>query len=141
LGTADLLATAAVPIALLFVACGIALVLYELVSGWRTRRTSAERRAATLLTQWLTPTQRAQYETQGHFTVTGCHTGRHYLIRHGRQANIIELDARGGRLSSWCFGPEGELPTGDILLAQKIALETDELGAIAIANRSQHVFY
>jgi hypothetical protein len=73
--------------------------------------------------------------------VTGCHTGRHYLIRHGRQANIIELDARGGRLSSWCFGPEGELPTGDILLAQKIALETDELGTIAIANRSQHVFY
>ena len=141
MGYADLLATAAVPLGILLVACGIALVLYELVTGWRARRTNAERKAATLLKQWLTPAQLAQYETQGHFDVTGCHTGRRYRIRHGRQANIIELDARGGRLSAWCFGPEGELPTGDVLLAQKIALETDEFAAIGIANRSSHVFY
>jgi len=141
LGYADLLATAAVPLALLFVACGSALIVYELASGLRARRTNAERRAATLLKEWLTPAQRAQYEQEGHFDVIGCHTGRRYRIRHGRQANIVELDGRGGRLSAWCFGPEGELPTGDILLAQKIALETDELGAIGIANRSNAVFY
>jgi hypothetical protein len=33
-----------------------------------------------------------------------------------------------------CFGPEGRLVTGDIVLAQKIALETMELSAVAKAN-------
>src|SRR5436190_20329684 len=32
-----------------------------------------------------------------------------------------------------CFGPEGELPLGDMMLAQKIALENDEEAALALA--------
>jgi hypothetical protein len=31
--------------------------------------------------------------------------------------------------------PKGHLVAGDIMLAQKIALETDERGALAVANR------
>jgi hypothetical protein len=32
-------------------------------------------------------------------------------------------------------GPEGELPIGDVMLAQKIALENDEQATLALANR------
>jgi hypothetical protein len=40
--------------------------------------------------------------------------------------NIDEFDGRGRRIAVWCFGPEGHLPLGDVMLAQKLALETDE---------------
>ena len=36
----------------------------------------------------------------------------------------------------YCFVPEGTLPIGDVMLAQKIALETDERAALAVANRA-----
>jgi hypothetical protein len=35
----------------------------------------------------------------------------------------------------WCFVPKGSLVTGDVMLAQKIALETFECRALAVANR------
>ena len=34
-----------------------------------------------------------------------------------------------------CFAPDGYLVPGDVMLAQKIALETDELATLAVANR------
>lgn len=34
----------------------------------------------------------------------------------------------------WCFVPKGALVGGDIMLAQEIALETDEPTVLAIAN-------
>jgi hypothetical protein len=34
----------------------------------------------------------------------------------------------------WCFVPRDPLVAGDVMLAQKIALETDEQGALALAN-------
>jgi hypothetical protein len=37
----------------------------------------------------------------------------------------------------WCFGPVGHLPLGDVMLAQKLALETDEQATLAVANRSR----
>jgi hypothetical protein len=49
--------------------------------------------------------------------------------------NIYELDQNDVQIAIWCFGPEGCLPVGDIMLAQKIALETDEHAALAVANR------
>jgi hypothetical protein len=50
--------------------------------------------------------------------------------------NIEEIDDNGSRVAVWCFGPVGCLPLGDHMLAQKIALETDEQAALAVANRS-----
>ena len=35
----------------------------------------------------------------------------------------------------YCFIPEGNLVPGDVMLAQKIALEDDELAALELANR------
>jgi len=68
--------------------------------------------------------------------VKGSHSGKWYRIRYGRSMNIDELGENGVRAAGWCFGPEGRLPLGDIMLAQKLALETDELAALAVANRS-----
>ena len=66
--------------------------------------------------------------------MTGCHSGKRYRIRSERQMNIDELDERNRTVAIWCFGPEGMLPIGDIMLAQKIALETDESASLTIAN-------
>jgi len=49
--------------------------------------------------------------------------------------NIHELDGAGCPRVGWCFAPKGYLVAGDVMLAQKIALETDERGALAVANR------
>jgi hypothetical protein len=49
--------------------------------------------------------------------------------------NIHELDGAGRPHVGWCFAPKGHLVAGDVMLAQKIALETDERGALAIANK------
>jgi hypothetical protein len=35
---------------------------------------------------------------------------------------------------AWCFLPTGQLVAADIMLAQKIALETNEHKALAVAN-------
>jgi hypothetical protein len=95
----------------------------------------AERRGRELLMKWLTPAQRASYERDKAFEVTGCDSGTRYRIRHGTQMNVEQLDEAGWRVCGWCFLPEGALVAGDVMLAQKIALETDEKAALKLANR------
>jgi hypothetical protein len=95
----------------------------------------ADHKARSLLKQWLSPEQLKQFETTGCFEVVGCDTGKRYRIHRYSQMNIEELDERGMGVTTWCFLPEGKLPVGDVMLAQKIALETDERTALAIANR------
>jgi hypothetical protein len=98
-------------------------------------REEDEKKARALLKEWLSPAQLAQYENDGCFQVTGSHSGKSYRIRRHRQMNVDELDGRGERVAVWCFGPKGYLPVGDVMLTQKIALETDEQAALVIANR------
>jgi hypothetical protein len=66
--------------------------------------------------------------------VVGSATGTRYRIRRGTAMNIEQLAADGCVTRRWCFGPERTFATGDVMLAQKIALETFELDALAIAN-------
>ena len=99
------------------------------------QRREAEQRAYALLKEWLSPEQIAQLELHGYFEVRGSHSGTCYRIRRERNMNIDELDGEGSRVAVWCFGPRGYLPLGDNMLAQKIALETDEQAALAVANR------
>jgi hypothetical protein len=101
----------------------------------RSRARAAEEKALALLKQWLSPAQLTQYQKYGHFEVMGCHSGKRYRIRGSQQMNVDELDEHGARTVALCFGPEGDLPIGDVMLAQKIALENDELAALAVANR------
>ena len=86
--------------------------------------------------EWLSPKQRACYERFRYFDVVGSDTGTRYRIHHGTQTNIEELSHTGQRVCKWCFVPEGDLVAGDVMLAQKIALETNERGALSVAHRS-----
>jgi hypothetical protein len=94
----------------------------------------SEVRGLRLLKEWLSPEQLAQFETHKYFDVTGCHSGKRYRLRYGTGMNVCELDHAGRPLAGWCFVPKDGLVPGDVVLAQKIALETDELAAMAVAK-------
>ena len=67
--------------------------------------------------------------------MVGCHSGKRYRIYRGTAQNVFEIDDAGWLIVGLCFVPSGELVAGDVMLAQKIALETNENGALAVANR------
>jgi hypothetical protein len=96
---------------------------------------NAETKSRILLREWLSPEQLAQYEESASFEVVGSKTGKRYRIHHGRLQNVYELDGEGHPIRGWCFMPEGglALAMGDVMLAQKIALEADEERAITAA--------
>jgi len=105
------------------------------LSDWfREPGRAREARGIKLLRDWLSPEQLAQYDRFGYFDVTGCDSGKRYRIRHGTGTNIYEMDEAGQTRTGWCFVPDGYLVAADVVLAQKIALETDELGALMVAK-------
>jgi len=87
------------------------------------------------LREWLSQEQLAQFDANHYFEVIGCHTGKRYRIFHGNGTNIVELDDHTRPTTGWCFVPGEHLAAGDVMLVQKIALETDERGALEKANR------
>ena len=97
---------------------------------------SSPARSMQLLVENLSPTQRAQYERCKYFEVIGGDTGSRYRIRRGRVLNVELLDNNGRRTTVLCFMPEGQLPMGDVMLAQKLALELFEAQAIRVAHRA-----
>jgi hypothetical protein len=135
---ADLLIAVVFTVLLLVGTVVLGLVLAEAIGHRqdrrRRRRGRADERARALLRNWLSPAQAAEYDTYGYFEVTGSASGKRYRIRPEPQMNVDEFDASGARVAVWCFMPQGYLPVGDIMLAQKIALETDEASALAIAH-------
>jgi hypothetical protein len=123
--------------------CGLALLLSALSlvvarsdSCATTFHFETKVRALTLLKEWLSPEQRACYERVRYFEVVGSDTGTRYRIHHGTQTNIEQLSLTGQVVCKWCFVPDGNLVAGDVMLAQKIALETNERGALSVAHRS-----
>jgi hypothetical protein len=94
-----------------------------------------EERGLNLLREWLSPEQLAQYDANKYFDVIGSHTRKRYRIYQGLAANVQEIDNAGRRRAGWCFVPDAHLVAGDVMLAQKIALETDERGALAVARQ------
>jgi hypothetical protein len=122
----------AVGVALMAISAGVMIML---VAGMEATSSQVERKAVALLQPWLSPEQAEQYSSYRYFEVIGSDTGKRYRIRHGRTMNVDELDSVGNRVCEWCFLPEGKLAAGDVMLAQKIALETFEGQALAVANR------
>ena len=98
----------------------------------------AQTKGDALLRSWLSSEQGRQWDLHGHFETIGSHTGKRYRLRRGKEMNIDELDSGGRVVAQWCFAPLGNLVVGDVLLAQKIALETMERDALRIANRRPH---
>jgi hypothetical protein len=91
-------------------------------------------RGITLLREWLSAEQLSQFNMLGYFEVTGCQTGKRYRVLYATGTNIHELDEEGHPIIGWCFVPAGSLVPGDVMLAQKIALETDESAALQVAK-------
>ena len=88
-----------------------------------------------LLRQWLSPPQRAQFTEKGYFEVVGGDTGKRYRIYAGVATNVCEVDKNGRPTLGLCFLPMGDLPMGDVMLSQKIALESSENRALGVARR------
>jgi hypothetical protein len=122
-------------------------ICHRLQAWWRRRTAlferdalaSAEHREAharghRLLMQNLSPMQRQKYLRCGYFDVIGGATGKRYLIMNGHQLNVYELDGQGHPARVLCFMPRGGLVGGDVLLAQKLAVELFEPEARGEAN-------
>lgn len=107
--------------------------LRELYRSFLGENTS-EARGLRLLRSWLSPEQRAQFDSVRYFDVIGCDSGKRYRIHYGTAINVHEIDDAGRTAVGWCFVPMGYLVAGDVMLAQKIALETRESNALAVAN-------
>jgi hypothetical protein len=128
---------------ILFGAIGFALVCYavgfgsafsDFAQGWLTGGTREER-GIRLLREWLTPDQLESFDRTKSFIVVGCDSGRSYRITFGVQQNVYEIDQGGSEVTGLCFMPEGYLVTGDVMLSQKISLETNEMAALKVARR------
>jgi hypothetical protein len=98
------------------------------------RESSRDARGLRLLRNWLSSEQRAQFDAKRYFDVIGCDSGKRYRIHYGTTTNVHEIDAAGCPKVGQCFVPAGYLVAGDVMLAQKIALETNEFAALAVAN-------
>src|SRR5712672_2662738 len=83
-------------------------------------------RGIRLLVSNLSPTQLQQFARYDYFDVIGGDTGTRYRIRNGRTLNVAQLNASGGCVRLLCFEPQGALSVGDVMLAQKVALELFE---------------
>lgn len=89
--------------------------------------------ARDLLLSWLSPSQREEFERGGCFRVIGNWTGLEYKI-HLHHAYNIHQEQVGKK---YCLVPSDLMPIGDQLLAQKVALETNEMRALKIANSAR----
>lgn len=101
---------------------------------------TAQARGLRLLRSWLSPEQRAQFDSEGQFEVVGSDSGKRYRICYGTSTNVHEVDTDGRLGVGWCFVPMGGLVAGDVMLAQKVALETSERSALTVANKLPLLF-
>ncbi len=102
-------------------------------------------RSVQLLRSWLTPAQLEQFEKDQSFEVVGNATGTRYRVEKGFNYNIYALSEDGRAREILCCVPvipDGHnpyyvkpMPIGDVMLAQKMALETDEALVLEVANK------
>jgi hypothetical protein len=112
---------------------------HEHLAAIRAAAQEGEDRARALLLAWLSPEQRAEFETPRdglpHFHVVAA-SGRRYRIGLGSHGNVIALDADGKAEEQLCCNADGlgPVPAGDHCLAQKLMLECDEAAFRRLAN-------
>ena len=92
----------------------------------------ANGRSFRLLINNLSSAQRHQFDQHNFFDGVESKSGARYRIRHGHMMNVERFDENGQRLVKLCFAPRGRLLVGDIMLAQKLALELFEPDAIKV---------
>ena len=98
----------------------------------------ARLKSLALLKSWLSPEQLCQYNKAGWFEVIGGSTGTCYRIHQPSPYNVARLDDKHEATDRLCVEARGDggfpLAPGDIMLAQKIALEKNELPTLRVAN-------
>jgi hypothetical protein len=94
------------------------------LSGLHFPDLAAEAKARALLERALTPQQRRDLFARRYFYVKGRKFT--YRIREGHSGNVDALDSSGCMVSRFCALPLGRVPVYDVMLAQKLWIETDE---------------
>ncbi len=94
----------------------------------------AERRASVLLRRSLTAEQRRELRQRKAFHVTAA-DGRRYRIENGSAHNVVLVDADGDAIR-YCivFKDHEGLPNADLMLAQKLLLETNPAAFLRTAR-------
>ncbi|HMK23517.1 MAG TPA: hypothetical protein VK466_14370 [Terriglobales bacterium] len=93
-------------------------------------RMAAEVRARKLLLRTLSPVQREEFESRGYFSVQVPKRGKFWIL----PSSVFNvLHAATG--TSYCAGPRAEVPLSDLMLAQKLLLESDPDAFFEVANR------
>lgn len=131
---APLMLCAGIGLALFYCAIGFSSAFANLAVGWFASDTR-DARGIKLLREWLSAEQLASFEKTKSFIVVGSHIGKRYRITYGVAQNVYEIDHDGRPLMGICFVPQGYLVAGDVMLGQKISLETDETTALKVARR------
>lgn len=95
----------------------------------------AEDRAYALLLSCLNNQQKYDLRKRGWFKVASKKMeGHYYSIHIGRSGNVILHDKQGFAVSRLCAVIE-DVPTSDVLLAQKLMLECNEEHFLEVANK------
>lgn len=103
-------------------------------------RAAARERANTLLTEKLTPEQRATWAEKRYVEARGSQTKRLYRIHdRGDHTYSMNVDCPAAGYT-YCAYPENayDLPMADVVLAQLLWLTTDEPGFLRLANTSPY---
>jgi hypothetical protein len=132
--TAPAFLFSAIGFAILCYTVGLSDIFADFANAWIGPETREER-GLRLLKEWLSQDQLASFNLTRSFVVTGCDSGKRYRITYGAAQNVYELDEGDRSVMGLCFVPEGYMVAGDVMLAQKIALETDEAAAMKVARR------
>lgn len=101
----------------------------------QAKEAAAKQRAEKLLFETLTPQQKEDLTKKGSFYL---HTqsGRKYRIDRHTHGNVYLYDEKDRIVRKFCAQPSG-VPADDAILAQKLALETDEDSFLRVANATQ----
>lgn len=92
-------------------------------------------RAEELLFMMLSDTQKKQYKEKGFFETEV--NDKKYRLYKGRAGNIKRLNKNGQEEVSMCVHPADYLPDADNVLAQYLALHTDEAALLRTANHTR----
>lgn len=102
----------------------------------RLEREAADKRAEELLFAHLDKIQTAQYRKEKKFTVRS-KDGADFELQSLWSGNAVEMTPDGKRLARFCIHPAVIVPIPDLLLSQKLMLETDPAAFRRIANKTE----
>ena len=102
------------------------------------QKARAEKRALSLLLNLLNQEQRHEFQTDGHFRVTGGSSGNRYRIRSDSTVNIDVLSKDGTVRYYLCGRPTGDIPMYDVMAGQLLYLHNAGIETRFLAQAKKH---